>query len=420
MAEDWAVDVKKYVPNADDSAIAGIVRHCGIALRKRDSQLVSFTDKTETDLVRESFLKKKCGLTDSDAKLDAQIKAVGVRMKADKTRNRVTVYYLLAEHYKKLALFQKATKATKAAKVTTAASKTTKTAKVAAGVGVAAVAGAAAKGAKKTTGAVASGAKKATGAAAAVGATALGVAGAAASGAKDTASAAVSGAGAAVLGAGAVAAGAAGAAVSGIGGAASAGAAKIAGAMPDVHMPSKPSVSKGWLSVLLALLAICLLLWLLHSCTGQNAANTAAPMVDASASASAAATPAASTAAAEAAIPAGAGISSDTVDGKPRVKVFFATGKIDVAPAFVPAADGLKAYLVAHGGSSLTVSGFADKSGDPAKNAALSKSRAEAVKAALVSAGIADGSVALVKPDDKAVAVAGDKAAARRVEVNIK
>lgn len=27
MAEDWTAQVKKYVPDADDKAIAGIVRH---------------------------------------------------------------------------------------------------------------------------------------------------------------------------------------------------------------------------------------------------------------------------------------------------------------------------------------------------------------------------------------------------------
>ena len=31
MSEDWAVDVRKYAPNADDKAIAGIVRYFGIA-----------------------------------------------------------------------------------------------------------------------------------------------------------------------------------------------------------------------------------------------------------------------------------------------------------------------------------------------------------------------------------------------------
>ena len=47
MAEDWAADVRKYAPDADDKVISGIVRYCGIALQKRDSSLVSFSDKEE-------------------------------------------------------------------------------------------------------------------------------------------------------------------------------------------------------------------------------------------------------------------------------------------------------------------------------------------------------------------------------------
>ena len=34
MTTDWAADVKKYVSNADEKVIAGIVRYCGIALQK--------------------------------------------------------------------------------------------------------------------------------------------------------------------------------------------------------------------------------------------------------------------------------------------------------------------------------------------------------------------------------------------------
>lgn len=105
MAEDWAADVKKYVPDADDGVIAAIVRYCGIALQSRDSSLVSFTDKAETDRVRENYCKKKLGLTNTDEELDAAIAAVGERMKDDTTRNRVTVYYLLADHFGKLGLF---------------------------------------------------------------------------------------------------------------------------------------------------------------------------------------------------------------------------------------------------------------------------------------------------------------------------
>lgn len=107
MAEDWSVDVRKYVPDADSDIIAGIVRYCGIALQSRDASLVSFTDSEETGRVREKFLKKKLGLTAPDADLDNSIAAVGERMKGDRTKNRVTVYYLLAEHFGKLRLFGK-------------------------------------------------------------------------------------------------------------------------------------------------------------------------------------------------------------------------------------------------------------------------------------------------------------------------
>ncbi|HEX6133466.1 MAG TPA: DUF2853 family protein [Longimicrobiales bacterium] len=102
---DWSADVRKYVPDADEKAIAGIVRHCGIALRNRDSSLVSFSDREELERVRENFLKKKLELTEPDAELDAAISAVGETMKADRTRNRVTVYYLLADRFDKLSDF---------------------------------------------------------------------------------------------------------------------------------------------------------------------------------------------------------------------------------------------------------------------------------------------------------------------------
>lgn len=105
MSTDWAADVRIYEPEAEDDAIAGIVRHCGIALQSRDASLVAFSDKAELDRVRDSFLKKKLGLTLSDDELDDAIKAVGERMKADATKNRVTVYYLLADHFGKLSDF---------------------------------------------------------------------------------------------------------------------------------------------------------------------------------------------------------------------------------------------------------------------------------------------------------------------------
>jgi outer membrane protein OmpA-like peptidoglycan-associated protein len=105
MDVDWGADVRKYVPDADETVIKGIIRYCGIALRSRDASLVSFTDPEEVARVRDNYCRKKLGLTDTDAEIDAAIAKVGERMSGDPTRNRVTVYYLLAEHFGKLGLF---------------------------------------------------------------------------------------------------------------------------------------------------------------------------------------------------------------------------------------------------------------------------------------------------------------------------
>jgi hypothetical protein len=98
--------VKKYVPGADEAAVKGIVRHCGIALQKADSSFVACSDKAERERVRDGFLKKKLAQTESDAELDKAVVAVCERMKADRDKARVTFYYLLAERYGKLALFR--------------------------------------------------------------------------------------------------------------------------------------------------------------------------------------------------------------------------------------------------------------------------------------------------------------------------
>ena len=105
MTHDWAADVRKHVPNANDAAIKGIVKHLGIALQSRDASFVACADKAERDRVRDGFLKKKLALTNSDAELDKAVMEVCEKMKADRDKSRVAFYYLLAEKYGKLSMF---------------------------------------------------------------------------------------------------------------------------------------------------------------------------------------------------------------------------------------------------------------------------------------------------------------------------
>lgn len=132
----WAADVKRYVPDADDGVIAKIVNYCGIALRTRDASLVSFTDQTETDRVRENFCKKKLAIEEPDEVLDAAIAKVGERMSDTSFRNRVTVYYLLAEHFDRLGVFGGAQAGANAAPLAAAAPSAAAIANAAAPAGI--------------------------------------------------------------------------------------------------------------------------------------------------------------------------------------------------------------------------------------------------------------------------------------------
>ena len=96
----------KYHESADPEAVRGIVRHCGIALRNPDASMVSAGDPVELARLRDSFLKKKLGLEQSDDDLDAAIKSLMERMTGDRAKSRVTVYYLLADQFGKLDLFR--------------------------------------------------------------------------------------------------------------------------------------------------------------------------------------------------------------------------------------------------------------------------------------------------------------------------
>lgn len=106
MAADWAADIKKYAPEADDAVVEKMLTTYRLVMSHRDSAYVATTDPEEVATVREKFLKGKLGLTLDDAALDAAIKEVATVMKADHTKSRITVYYLLAEKFGKLDVFK--------------------------------------------------------------------------------------------------------------------------------------------------------------------------------------------------------------------------------------------------------------------------------------------------------------------------
>jgi hypothetical protein len=105
----YVPNIAKYCSAVNEEAVRGIVNHCGIALRikSRGPSWVAAGDPTELATVRNSFLKKKLQLSDSDEDLDRVIQSVLHTMREENNKPRVTVYYLLAKHFGKLDLFVK-------------------------------------------------------------------------------------------------------------------------------------------------------------------------------------------------------------------------------------------------------------------------------------------------------------------------
>lgn len=95
MSSEYSADIQKYTAAVNEDAVSSIVKYCGIALRGKDSSLVSSSDKSELDRVRDGFAKKKLALDEAAA--SAGIKQVVEKMKDERRKHRVTFYYLLAE-----------------------------------------------------------------------------------------------------------------------------------------------------------------------------------------------------------------------------------------------------------------------------------------------------------------------------------
>lgn len=123
--------------------------------------------------------------------------------------------------------------------------------------------------------------------------------------------------------------------------------------------------------------------------------------------------------AAAAAAPAPAAASADGASVKVEggvVKFYFASGKSDLATGGNEALAEVVRAVAA--GKKAVISGFHDATGDPVMNAELAKQRAFAVRDALLTLGVAQDKVELMKPEQ--TLATGSDSEARRVEVTVK
>jgi Protein of unknown function (DUF2853) len=102
---DHIAAVRKYVTKVDEAALTGMAKNYALVLSKPDTQLVAASDPAEVQRVVDNFLKKKLGRKESNEVLLEAAKAVGVKMKEDRSKSRLAFYYILAEQYGALGMF---------------------------------------------------------------------------------------------------------------------------------------------------------------------------------------------------------------------------------------------------------------------------------------------------------------------------
>ena len=104
----YAADLKeKCGVTADMDFLTKVTIGCGPSIYNADSSTVAGSDEKELATVKNNFLIKKLGLKDGpelDKAIEAVIEQYG---KSNKSKYRVVVYYLLAKHFKKEAVYNK-------------------------------------------------------------------------------------------------------------------------------------------------------------------------------------------------------------------------------------------------------------------------------------------------------------------------
>ena len=102
---DYIADIKKYTSSVDEKAVTGMAKTYALVMSKADSRYVAASDADEVGRVVAGFCKKKLARTESDAELTKVVNTQCEKMKGDRTKSRITVYYLIAEHFKVLSQF---------------------------------------------------------------------------------------------------------------------------------------------------------------------------------------------------------------------------------------------------------------------------------------------------------------------------
>ena len=90
----------------DDDLLVKVTIGLGPSIYNKDSELIACSKKDELERVRENFLKKKLGLTQSDEELDSAIHEVCEEIGSSvKNKFRAVLYTMLTDKFQKQSVY---------------------------------------------------------------------------------------------------------------------------------------------------------------------------------------------------------------------------------------------------------------------------------------------------------------------------
>lgn len=106
LIEKYAADLKeKCGVTPDMDLLKKVTVGAGPSIYNNDASTVAGSDQKELETVKNNFLIKKLGLSESDD-LDGAIEAVIEKYgKSTKAKYRVVIYYLLTKHFNKESVY---------------------------------------------------------------------------------------------------------------------------------------------------------------------------------------------------------------------------------------------------------------------------------------------------------------------------
>jgi len=106
IIESMKAEAKKLNLSISDDLISKVAVGLGPVLYNKDTATVACGQTKELETVKNNFLKKKLGLTNDDAELDAAIKEVCEKLgTSNRSKYRVHFYALLTMKFKKESIY---------------------------------------------------------------------------------------------------------------------------------------------------------------------------------------------------------------------------------------------------------------------------------------------------------------------------